>query len=266
MRYFMLKIALATVAILLQSSIAFACTCAPKRSVLDEYDWAAVVVIARVASLEKAAKQDRQEYDYGVRSSRLVVEKVYKGDVRVGDELVFAQGNGVNCLMRFSEESIGHRSLFYLGRPPADQPWVVSFCGRSTSVERATEDLLYLDKLDQVRGKTRVSGRYERGFYGGELKVAGWKVRIVGESDTYETISDENGVFEIYGVPAGNYRLVPELPPGLSIDLNWVGFSGDAIQQQSSDTYVAFTLKPQKHVSIELGFKPKQGKWFSPPK
>ncbi len=266
MRHLMLKIAFAAVAILLQISIGVGCTCAPKRSVLDEYQWAPVVVIARVASLEKAAKQDRQDYDYGVRSSRLVVEKVYKGDVRVEDELVFAQGNGFNCLMRFSEETIGCRLLLYLGRPRGDQPWVVSFCGRSTSVARAAEDLLYLDKMDQVRGKTRVSGTYARGFYGGELKVAGWKVRIVGDSDTYETITDENGVFEIYGLPAGNYRLLPELPPGLSIDVGWVAFSGDAIQQQSTDTYVAFTLKPEKHVSIDLGFKPKQGKWFSPPK
>ena len=61
-------------------------------------------------------------------------------------------------------------------------------------------------------------------------------------------------------------RLVPELPPDSSVDLNWIGLSGYAIQQQSTDTYVAFTLKPQKHVSIELGFKPKEGKWFSPPK
>jgi len=94
MRYLMLKIALAAVAILLQTSTGFACTCAPKRSVLDEFDSAPVVVIARVTSLD-------------------------------------------------------------------------------------------------------------------------------------ETITDENGVFEIYGLPAGNYRLVPELPPGLNIDPNWVGFSED---------------------------------------
>jgi len=266
MNHILAKLAAAGFVILLQTSIGFGCTCAPKRPVLDEFEWARVVVIARIASVEKAEKKDRERYDYGVKSTRMVIEKVYKGEAKVGQEFVFAQGDGANCLMRFSEEYIGGRALYYLGDVPANnEPMVVSFCGRSASVERATEDLLYLDKLDQVRGKTRVSGRYERGFYAGELKVAGWKVRIVGESDTYETTTDENGVFEIYGVPAGNYRLVPELPSGLNIDLNWVGFSGDAIQQQSTNTYVAFTLKPQKHVSIELGFRPKQGKWFSPP-
>src|SRR5688500_2776700 len=111
MRHIFCRIVFAAAAVLLQTSIAFACTCAPKRPVLDEYEWAQVVIIARIASVEKAAKADKTEHDYGVRSSRLVVERVYKGDVRVGEELVFAQGNGTNCLMRFSEETIGDRIL-----------------------------------------------------------------------------------------------------------------------------------------------------------
>ncbi len=261
MRHLALKIALAAAAILLlKTSIAIACTCAPKPSVLKEYDWAQAVLIARVASVEKSSKQDKQEHDYGVRSSRLVVEKVYKGDVRIGDELQFAQGDGMNCVMRFSEGNIGQRVLLYVGIPPAGTLWVVSFCGRSTSVERATEDLLYLDKMDQVRGKTRVSGTYGRGFYGQELKVAGRKIRIVSDSDAYETTTDEHGVFEIYGLPPGDYRLEPELLPGLIVDRAWLSLSGDANQEQSTATYVAFTLKPEKHVSIQLGFKANEQK------
>lgn len=65
---------------------------------------------------------------------------------------MFSQGNGTNCRMRFSEETIGDRILLYEARPPVGTPWSVSFCGRSSGVERAAEDLLYLDKLDQVRG------------------------------------------------------------------------------------------------------------------
>jgi hypothetical protein len=264
MRHILLKITFAAAAVLLQTSIASACTCAPKRSVLDEYDWAPVVMIARVASLDKAAKRDREDYDYGVRSARLVVDKVYKGDVKVGDEIVFAQGNGTTCVMRFSEQTVGSRMLFYVGRPPDGSQWVVSFCGRSRGVADAAEDLLYLDKLEEVRGKTRISGRYAGGFYGLELRVANRKIRIVGESDSYETTTDDHGVFEIYGVPPGDYRLEPELQPGLIVDVAWLWMSGDAIQDKSTDTYVAFTLKPQKHVSIELGFKAKEQKPATP--
>ena len=260
MRHIFFRIVLAAAALLLQTSIAFACTCAPRGSVLDEYESSSVVMIARIASVEKAAKADKSDHDYGIRSSRLVVEKVYKGDVRVGDELVFAQGNGMNCLMRFSEETIGDRILLYEGRPPAGTPWSVSFCGRSASVERATEDLLYLDKMDEVRGKTRVSGKYTGGFYGRELKVGGRKIRIVSDSDAYETTTDDKGIFEIYGLPPGNYRLEPELDPGINLDPYWIGFSGFS-RDQLSDTYVAFTLKPKRHVSIHLGVKSKDQKW-----
>ena len=83
MRHIFFRIVFAAAAIGLQTSIAFACTCAPRGSVLDEYEWAQVAMIARIASVEKAAKADKADHDYGIRSSRLVVEKVYKGDVRV---------------------------------------------------------------------------------------------------------------------------------------------------------------------------------------
>lgn len=260
MRHIFFRIVFAVATIVLQTSIAFACTCAPKRPVLDEYEWAKVVMIARIASVEKAAKADKTNHDYGVRASRLVVEKVYKGDVRVGEELGFAQGDGANCLMRFSEETIGDRVLIYEGRPPGGTLWGVSFCGRSASVERATEDLLYLDKLDQVRGKTRVSGKYAGGFYARELKVAGRKIRIVSDADSYETTTDDKGIFEIYGLPPGNYRLEPELDPGITLDPAWIGFSG-VNRDQLSDTSVGFTLEPRRHVSLELGFKSKGQKW-----
>jgi hypothetical protein len=255
MRHILLKIAAAAGVVLLQTSIGFACTCAPKRTVLDEYEWAPVVVIARVVSVENAEKKDKR--DYQVQLSRLVVEKIYKGDVRIGDELRFVQGDGMNCLIRFSETDIGNRLLLYTGVPRDGEPLAVSFCGRSGGVKRATEDLLYLDKIDQVRGKTRVSGRYEGAFYRGELKVAGRKIRIVGEGDTYETTTDENGVFELYGLPPGNYRLEPELQPGFKIERNYLSVSGDVLLEQSTETYVAFTLKPQRHVSIELRFREK---------
>ena len=112
---------------------------------------------------------------------------------------MFAQGNGVNCLMRFSEETIGDRMLLYEGRPPAGTPWSVSFCGRSARIERATEDLLYLDKMDELRDKTRVSGKYVGGFYGRELKVGGRKIRIVSDADAYETTTDDKGISRFTG-------------------------------------------------------------------
>ena len=80
--------------------------------------------------------------------------------------------------MRFHEDYIGVRGLYYLGVPKDGTLAGITFCGRSASIKNATEDLLYLDKMDQVLGKTRVSGRYEGCFYGKEINVAGRKIRI----------------------------------------------------------------------------------------
>jgi len=260
MRHWMLKIAFAAVAILLQTSASFACTCGPTVSVLDEYERAQLVVIARVAAIQTFEQNQKETYGDDGRA-QLVIEKVYKGDIRTGEALMFAQGSGSNCVWRFSDEMIGQKVLAYLNTPPAGDAWAVSTCNRSGNVKNKTEDLLYLDKMDEVRGKTRVSGRYVNGFYSGQITVAGKKIRIAGENQNYETTTDENGVFEIYDLPAGNYRLEPELQPGFVVDLDWLWFSGGANRDQSTDTAVVFTLKPHKHVSLQLAFKPKGQKW-----
>ncbi|HET7113141.1 MAG TPA: hypothetical protein VFI57_05830 [Pyrinomonadaceae bacterium] len=249
------RITLAAATVLLKISIGFACTCGPNVSVLDEYDRSQVVLIAHLSAIQKVEQTQKEVYVDDDARSQLVVEKVYKGDVRARDALVFAQGNGVDCAWRFSDEMMGQRFLFYLRVPPAGSDWRVSSCGRSKSVKRATEDLLYLDKMDEVRGQTRVSGRYAGGFYGGELKVAGRTIRIVGDNGTFETKTDENGIFEIYNLKPGDYRLEPELSPGLKVDTDWLWMSSAVVRERSSDTAVAFKLEAHKHVSIDLGFK-----------
>jgi hypothetical protein len=252
----MLKIAFAAVAILLQTLTGIACTCGSTVSVLDEYDHAQVVVIARVKAVQKIEQNAKETYGDNVHS-QLVVEKVYKGDMQPGQALVFTQGSGTDCSWSFSDDLIGQKVLLYLNKPRTGSDWRVSSCGRSTALNDATEDLLYLDNMDQLRGKTRVSGRYVKGFYRVDLSVAGRKIKIVGENQTYETTTDEKGIFEIYDLRPGDYRLEPELPADLIVDRDWLWSSNDAIRDKSTDTSVAFTLKPQKHVSVQLAFKPK---------
>lgn len=265
MRYVFLKIIFATVVTVLSASNTLGCTCGPMFSVLDEFDRSDVVIIARLVSVEKTRPDDKEEYWHGVRSSRFVVEKVYKGDVKAGDSLVFGQGNGLDCMWAIAEEQIGQQSLVYLNVPRNGSDWRASSCGRSKNrINNAREDLLYLDKMDQVRGQTRVSGQYASGFYRGELKVAGRKIRIVGEAKTYEALTDEKGVFEIYDLPPGDYRLEPEIQSGLVLDLNLLWFSSGWIREQSTDISVAFTLKPHKHASFALGFKLKDEKPSGP--
>src|SRR4026207_795011 len=101
MRHMFPRITLAAATVLLKISIGLACTCGPNVSVLDEYDRSQVVLIAHLSAIQKVEQKQKEVYVDDDARSQLVVEKVYKGVVRAGDAVVFAQGNGVDCAWRF---------------------------------------------------------------------------------------------------------------------------------------------------------------------
>jgi hypothetical protein len=90
-------------------------------------------------------------------------------------------------------------------------------------IDRAADDLLYLQGLPKSASTTRLSGAFshyeedaEKGFT--HVKnIIGAKVRISGESKGYEVYTDKNGVFEIIGLPPGKYTIEPEIPVGLKL-------------------------------------------------
>jgi hypothetical protein len=102
-----------------------ACTCEAKRTVLDAFESSQTVLIAKVVSVEKIKDMDKdEEFVYkGIKSTKMVVEKVYKGDVSIGDELVFRQGMGGDCIWTFDEDYVGERFLFYLDAPSKGHPF-----------------------------------------------------------------------------------------------------------------------------------------------
>jgi len=228
-------------------SSAIACVLLPLPTVLDAYERADVVIIARLVSTEKT--KERGAEHLGVRSATMVVQTVFKGDVKVQDAISFAQGNGIDCLWTFDDKMIGHEYLLYLNRPgEASDLWCVGQ-GRSSEVTNAANDLLYLTKVDKVQRKTRVSGTLADDF-----PVAGKKIRIIGKNKTFRTVTDEHGVFEVYGVPPGKYLIAPEMPYG------WIIDSDDSFPTVSerflhSKSYKAFTLRPNRHAVIDFAFK-----------
>src|ERR1044072_5937674 len=170
LRYLLFAV-FSVVLLLTTTKTANACSCGPRPTVLDSFDASDEVVILRAISIEKGEdNEDKEEYYVdGVKSTTMVVEKVFKGKLKVRDEIVFGQGNGADCIWTFDEKSVGDQFLFYLTRPeklskddylPSKEPglWFVSGCGRSRDLDEATEDLLYLENMAKVRGKTRISG------------------------------------------------------------------------------------------------------------
>jgi hypothetical protein len=125
-----------------------ACVLLPLPTVLDEYEQSNVVIIARVASIEKTKEPEPIHFD--IRSATMVVQKVFKGNAKVQDAISFAQGNGIDCLWQFDEKMIGHEYLLYLNSPnKASDLWYLGQ-GRSSELSDAANDLLYLNNLDKV--------------------------------------------------------------------------------------------------------------------
>lgn len=250
-----------------------ACSCGPLPTVLESFERVDEVVIGRVLSVEKAEDTEERSYVDGVKSATLIVDKVFKGKLKVRDEIVFGQGGGADCIWTFDEQSVGQQYLFYLTRPetlaksgdgylPSKEPglWFAFGCGRSTGLANATEDLLYLENMRKRRGQTRISGSIGAGFQYPDIDKEGKKIKIIGEKKTYQTKTDKNGIFEIYNLPPGKYFIEPEMPAGWKIDPSWLGYSASIVggefeqPEKKSSKQIEILLEPKKHASVNIAF------------
>jgi len=246
------------------SQITRACSCGRSSTVLDSYNWAEVVVVIRAMSVEKAEPEktapdgqmsNGENYVDGVKSTTMQVEQVFKGSVKIGDEMIFEQGGGGNCIWTFNEKDIGNKYLYYLKRFGDSTVWIAGTCGRSNNVDYARDDLLYLNNLEKTRGRTRISGTFSFANETGE-SVAGRKIWIIGAKKQYEVKTDENGVYEIYDVPAGKYAIVPEIPKGWKVARFWLGYSPSfaGIDETKSTNQISILLEDKKHAGLDLRF------------
>jgi len=248
---------LLALALFLFPNRAVGCAISSKPTVLQAYEGSDVVIIARAISVEKLKDQSEKPFiGTLVSSTTMEVEKVFKGNLRVGDKMVFGQGNGIRCTWVFYEDDIGKEYLFYLHSPPKDQKlWYEYGLGRSNLLEHAADDLLYLNKMDKVRGRTRISGVLD---VDGDLSVEGQTIRIIGKTRTYVAKTDKNGVYELYDVPPGRYLLEPDLRFGWKVDeflLTRPATRVELMHGSRPSNRVAFILQPRKHFGIDVKLK-----------
>jgi hypothetical protein len=143
------------------------------------------------------------------------VEKVFKGALKPGDEVRLVKTGP--CDRYFDESMEGKEYLLYLYSDPSkDKEWRISSCSRSEDVTAAAADLLYLEKMARVRGRTRLSGTVIQGFRPaaeGEVDrreiLADSPIVIKGNGKTIRLKTDKNGVYEIYDLAPGRYRVTP---------------------------------------------------------
>jgi len=227
----------------------------PRPTVLDAYNKADFVVIARAISVEKVSDDAETPPNTSrVLSIVMEVQKVFKGNLRVGDKMTFGQGNGIRCTWVFYEDVVGNEYLFYLENPTGDpKVWYEFGYTRSTVIDGVNDDLLYLNNLEANRGRTRVSGTLSEDEE--QVSPSGRRIWIVGNNKVYETRTDKNGVYEFYDLPPGRYRLEPELPFGWKITPTVPGTTTVSDpKRQIQRRHILFTLKPRQHAAIDLAF------------
>lgn len=230
---------------------AFACTCLVNGTVDKEFEESPNVVVMKLRSVERT-QEGEKSYSYGgIKQARLTVEKLYKGTLKPGQELVFAQGSGGDCVWTFSEQAVGVEFLFYLGaKPGRGSVWAASTCSRSNAVSLAAADILYLENIKKVRGKTRLSGRLTQYFDSATEEqpptidfLSGRSVFIRGNGNTIELKTDRNGVYEVYDLPHGKYQVKTE--------------AIDGYKPYGSDKYDWFEveIKPKGHAEQNFPFR-----------
>ena len=202
----------------LNAPVADACSCGGYPAVCGAYQSADAVFIGTVQTVEaKMLKtEDGREY-IGGQDAKVQVEKAFKGTPK--PEVVF-RSEGSSCDAVYEE---GQRWLFYAYYNKETRKWTIAACDRSKLIDGASEDLRYLEGLPKTAKQTRISGEikhYEedpvKGFTAVK-NIIGAKVKITGEGKSYETFTDKDGIYEVYGLPPGKYKVEPEIPLGLKI-------------------------------------------------
>jgi hypothetical protein len=189
-----------------------ACSCSISPTVDIVYQYSPNVVILKLKSSQSFKTKSKKKSDYYIAT--MMVEKVFKGNLNVGQELVF-NGEYSSCDGGFDNVEIGTELLTYLDNKEAKQKyWSYPICSRSGGVEYKKEDLSYIENIDKVGGKTRLSGKIfqsiESAIEGVEWdfkRLPSRNVRIVGNSKNIQLKTDENGFWEIYDLPVGFYSV-----------------------------------------------------------
>jgi hypothetical protein len=144
-------------------------------------------------------------------------EESFKGSYK--GELFFLLQPGHDCAPKFKS---GERILLYLNHSVTGL-WEAFGCGRTQRLESAADDLRFLRALPGSATKTRFAGAivlYENSVAEGIRRVRALSdvhVHLRSEIGSIEVTTGTDGVYEVYGLPPGNYRVSIDVPNGLKI-------------------------------------------------
>lgn len=185
------------------SAVCLACSCTEIPSVRDA--WSAADLVFTGTLVEGQGSSQEQHAVVRVLVS-------FKG-ARVGAEVSVVQDQAASCRRTLAA---GEVYLFYLPAPGRDGARRIEPCGRTRIAAQAESDLRFLRGLPDSARLSHIAGVITswEGFADGRpdasTPVSGVTVNVSDGSKTWSAVTDEQGIYDIMGVPAGTYVVRPE--------------------------------------------------------
>lgn len=206
-----LKIVFLHLILIIASEKSFACMYGPPyKTVCETYAEANSVIIGKIESVNP---------DGSNQIVSIKVEKTYKGQTQ--KKIVLNQPQST-CDWDFSDE-IGKTLLLYLVHNKETKKYSAIAEGMGGRVERQSENLYWLNNLPKSLNRTRISGTIE--LYKDEPfeflnNLIGTKVKIFNDDNSFEVLTDKNGVYEIWDIPTGKYQIQPMFSRNYELDMS----------------------------------------------
>lgn len=224
----------------------------PYKTVCETYAQADSVIVGKIESVVG---------DDANQTVVIKVERTFKGKSR--KEIVLHQPQST-CDWDFSGE-VGETFLLYLARNQKTNKYSAIAEGMGGRVQTENENLYWLSNLPKSLNRTRLSGTvalYKNEPFEFIDYVAGTKVRVFNEEKSFEVLTDGNGVYEIWDIPVGKYRVEPLLPSGLrlSLDLERGVVDFDSLKKDDPNTSaVLIEIQPKGCGGIDFVVNGKAG-------
>jgi hypothetical protein len=200
---------------------AAACSCLGPPPPCEAFKETPAVFVAKVTEITTETVKDEgsDAKPYQVSHARLSVVQSFKGVAE--KEVWMWQGTGGgDCSFVFEK---GETYLLYASYDAEAKRYRTNTCTRSRPVAYAADDLDYLRGPRDDGGATRLSGTLVRLDYSdGHDQPPGLLegVKVVAEDSQgrrSEASTDAGGFYKFKGLPAGRYKVRPELPSHLSL-------------------------------------------------
>lgn len=228
----------------LTTTSAWATSCGNSSAVKAWWQGADAVFVGNVERVERLVTKgfDGEEYT----DAEIVV-------VRVGEPFKGVQS--AQALRVVHSLAAGYPSwnpdqhlLFYIFRD-AQGNWTNPICGKTRETQDAVDDLAFLRALPGSALRTRIAGVVSVYDLHGVKRVqgvAGAKITLSAGDTQFHASTNAEGLYEIYDVPAGNYRVDTAPPQG------WRIAGSDAVGAYLNREHDSITVP--ENVSASLNF------------